>query len=1541
MSIQSRINKYILNPGSGEVENLNLEPFEIKQPNQNFNFSFLNHKDFLKGILKGEQRLANNSVTQAKANLEYDAYYSEAAYLFCLSLPINYLNNQILQLKNAGVYNVPYALVLAVGSLESAIRSNKAGNEAYTSNLSSSTLLNGNKIPEGEINLNDNVIPQQVIYSPSGQFNFFLSSYGTYDNIFAYFNHFLYGQKSDFDFSKQSVVYDSAKEAKISIFRSFVNDDENGIDFFGAYKLNKYSKEPSSFNFQKATSIEELIFKYISAYYSQEVENGSELNNQFIEKAMTVLDKNKEDTIHYIYQNFLSINEPTDLQVSTLTSYFLNRQGKKFDTIVPDTDSKFEISIFPSSFGCLSINKETDKINAFFSLSEDRNLSLPDNYRIRENENYGVPEEDLPDNTFITKNPTLQNDSESRTIKNQNEVLSKTISILGFANISPTEYYGTLPPANKFPDLQTDTALYLEALPDEFRNYCLFEFEKFASARENALTDSQTFTFKSIIKALMTIEYDDLSSVQIKNDSDENITISPELQADLLAFWDSAQALSDKGFNVNNCTIKGKELNAFITNAQYNKAKKVIGEFLDEEATINIRSASNNSVNFNNIANKLFEPKIFFTESLDLEKIDQMSDIEFLKTVCFTNDSDLGQLFTTLNKNKNFINQVFSAQNVEFQREYQEKIINKLDNDSELKRVLNFREDYVQQGWGAYFTTLLDGDQGFTLDGALDVDVATIRSKDLSGFDASDIVKYLLIDKIGVEPTKKNIKAGKSFINYFIYLVVEELSSEFDNQIINYVQDLKKRFNNAEDANNFLDTGFIGFGYINGRDIVFDTGKKLLSYLFEGKETAIKDIKSAVFYQVGPDPIKDYEPETIKAINVLNNFKLKDYITISDDFETRIKEQAFEKFKKDIKNFIIRSKKGTNSFVSGFQSELEAYLKGEDEKDKKDKKQDNQSNSSTNSDDLRFRTYYNMKNLYDSWISFANGEKDKNDNVRLFFNYNGVDTCNEDETENYTDKDLIDYFSFIDRAGKDIGTKAKVDLHFLLRYFGENLDSSNLNTSFHSFLDTFFNHHGFRFHALPYYVPLGAYDSEDLANVFTPIHDTKVNEKAGPAYVCQYLGDASSKPFTKQASETNAVSKSFCLDDDSGTDVPTDMKNGVASSFIVDFGTNENMIFNGVELDQSEFMNTEESFDVITNMTKNYATTTGSNLYKVYTSRSYTAQVQTLGNMMIQPLMFFYLKNVPIFEGSYWITNVSHNIQGNQMSTKFKGVRQPQSVLPSPSETFISLNEDFVEVYGVNVDLQTVEDFEEIKNIERGEIPDFLKKIADKESGGSGDWKAINSLGFIGRYQFGIATLVNALSGKINVQKEIKRNIDRLNQSDSLFDNYIPSNQTIAEQEKDLNVDNPDPIDFDFDTILNPIKWKDLTKEREIDVINEDNPEKRRIFPPGVQDLCMVANLKTNLQRIKGLVGQQKFNEALNEKRDGCPVTKSGLLGAAHLGGTRAAKIIILKEDVTREDLPLDDNETGPLEYFKLFAGFNVDLLETDELATVEQAQIN
>jgi hypothetical protein len=77
-------------------------------------------------------------------------------------------------------------------------------------------------------------------------------------------------------------------------------------------------------------------------------------------------------------------------------------------------------------------------------------------------------------------------------------------------------------------------------------------------------------------------------------------------------------------------------------------------------------------------------------------------------------------------------------------------------------------------------------------------------------------------------------------------------------------------------------------------------------------------------------------------------------------------------------------------------------------------------------------------------------------------------------------------------------------------------------------------------------------------------------------------------------------------------------------------------------------------------------------LFDIYRQASYACEVSCMGNVMIQPTMFFYLKNVPMFRGSYWITEVSHNIKGNNITTNFKGTRIPLASLPDPEDSFMS-----------------------------------------------------------------------------------------------------------------------------------------------------------------------------------------------------------------------------------------------------------------------------
>ena len=77
-------------------------------------------------------------------------------------------------------------------------------------------------------------------------------------------------------------------------------------------------------------------------------------------------------------------------------------------------------------------------------------------------------------------------------------------------------------------------------------------------------------------------------------------------------------------------------------------------------------------------------------------------------------------------------------------------------------------------------------------------------------------------------------------------------------------------------------------------------------------------------------------------------------------------------------------------------------------------------------------------------------------------------------------------------------------------------------------------------------------------------------------------------------------------------------------------------------------------------------------LFEIYRQASYSCEVTCMGDVMIQPTMYFYLKNIPMFKGSYWITEVSHNIRNNNITTSFKGTRIPVASLPDPKDSFMS-----------------------------------------------------------------------------------------------------------------------------------------------------------------------------------------------------------------------------------------------------------------------------
>ena len=287
---------------------------------------------------------------------------------------------------------------------------------------------------------------------------------------------------------------------------------------------------------------------------------------------------------------------------------------------------------------------------------------------------------------------------------------------------------------------------------------------------------------------------------------------------------------------------------------------------------------------------------------------------------------------------------------------------------------------------------------------------------------------------------------------------------------------------------------------------------------------------------------------------------------------------------------------------------------------------------------------------------------------------------------------LMEEFLFLDKANKDIGDIAYLSLEKLLTLEDPRNDKANL----YSVISMLIQDTGFDMRALPSYINFYGNNnslktrqqpSKKIAkNMFGTFLDVDYQEST-PKIIIQYVG-----PTSKHL-ELSDISKKYNFKNDSGNlfngigsplvittpNVFSDtelLKSNRVVAFEVSIGDQNQGIFKSVQLDQTSIRNTTESFNVIENLGRSESGA-GANqidigLFDIYRQASYTCDVTCMGNVMIQPTMYFYLKNVPLFRGSYWITDVTHNIKNNNIVTNFKGTRIPLASLPDPKDSFLA-----------------------------------------------------------------------------------------------------------------------------------------------------------------------------------------------------------------------------------------------------------------------------
>jgi hypothetical protein len=280
-------------------------------------------------------------------------------------------------------------------------------------------------------------------------------------------------------------------------------------------------------------------------------------------------------------------------------------------------------------------------------------------------------------------------------------------------------------------------------------------------------------------------------------------------------------------------------------------------------------------------------------------------------------------------------------------------------------------------------------------------------------------------------------------------------------------------------------------------------------------------------------------------------------------------------------------------------------------------------------------------------------------------------------------KTLFEDVMIMDRASRNIGDKVLCDLYKIKSL----LTNPNTKMSMLNLIQSILIDHNFIVFNTPSYVnfynvqdaqknPIPNIDSTtDFANMLFGTFMSVDYRESGPKLVCIYGGIPSQYPNLKENYDFRYKDDGLQLHKIAGNPCADNLidkndwdKSNRVVGFNVDIGVQNQQIFNNFSVGQENGKATAESLQLEYEMANQYNGTKTSSqnisLYNLYKVRNYTCSVSMLGNALIQPTMYFSLNYVPMFSGSYMITDVSHSIKPGSFETFFTGVRQSVHSLP-------------------------------------------------------------------------------------------------------------------------------------------------------------------------------------------------------------------------------------------------------------------------------------
>jgi hypothetical protein len=365
-------------------------------------------------------------------------------------------------------------------------------------------------------------------------------------------------------------------------------------------------------------------------------------------------------------------------------------------------------------------------------------------------------------------------------------------------------------------------------------------------------------------------------------------------------------------------------------------------------------------------------------------------------------------------------------------------------------------------------------------------------------------------------------------------------------------------------------------------------------------------------------------------------------------------------FKKELDNILSDNQNFYNNIFRNTNSKLQKDLP-----DLNKQKVNNEELPKTEGDLTKFEYYDMFKALNDKWIAGNNYQSDT-----IF-------------------EDII----FLDRACRDVGDKIYVDVLKTKDY----LKNSSPTISIHKIIESIILDCHFVVFSVPAYINFynsakvgdvpKIYEPNEFANTLFGTFDSVDYQASRHKMVCTYVDQPSTQ--LNNSNENNKFK-----DDGLRFDRPGDLPllapdpvtteqfalNNKVCGFAVDFGLQNQSIFQTVNVSQEQGKPTSESLQMeyeTANLSAGIKSSTQTvSLYNIYKQRSYGATVTSMGNVMIQPTMYFILRNVPLFSGSYLITDVSHTISTESFITTFSGTRQKIATLPTIDNILHSVNRE-------------------------------------------------------------------------------------------------------------------------------------------------------------------------------------------------------------------------------------------------------------------------